>query len=89
MSQWMLGFVLGGVVVLVVAAILIAILVVARKIEKLAATLLEVAGGIESGTQPIWALGTANDTMENIVYTVRSVDRHVNGIADTLEGGGS
>jgi len=89
MSNWTLGFVLGGVVVLVVAGILIAILVVARKIETLAATLLEVAGGVESGTEPIGALGAVNATVENIVLTVRSVDRHVNGIAETLEGGGS
>jgi len=89
MSNWTLGFVLGGVVVLVVAAILITILLVARKIEKLAATLLEVAGGIESGTRPISALGAANETMEHIALTVRAVDRHVNKIADTLEGGAS
>lgn len=89
MSAWTLGFVLGGVVVLVVATLLIAILTVAKKIERLAATALEVAGGIESNTNPIGALGTANEIVESIVRRVRSVDQRVNRIADTLEGGGS
>ena len=89
MSNWTLGFVLGGVVVVVVAAVLIAILLVARKIAALAATALKVAAGIESATKPIWALGTANETVEGIARTVRSVDENVNGIADALEGGGS
>lgn len=89
MSYWTLGFTLGGVVVVVVAALLITILVVARRIESLATTALEVAGEIETGTKPIWALGTANGVVEDIVRTVRSVDGRVNVIADTLEGGGS
>ncbi len=89
MSPWTLGFVLGGVVVLVVAGVLIAILTVAKRIESLAATALEVAGGIESNTKPIHVLGAANQIFENIVRAVRSVDRRVNRIADTLEGGGS
>ena len=85
MSPWTLGFVLGAVVVVVVAALLITILLVARRIEALAATALEVAGDIETGTKPIWALGTANSIVENIVRTVRSVDENVNAIANTLE----
>ena len=87
MSGWTLGFVLGGVVVLVVAAILIAILVVARTIAKLGATALEVAGGVESATQPIWAVGVANETVEDIVRSVRSVEERVTRIADKLDGG--
>ena len=87
MSHWTLGLVLGGVVVVVVAALLVTILVVARQIETLAKTALAVAGDIESGTKPIWALGTANALVEDIVRTVRSVDGSVNTIADTLDGG--
>ena len=89
MSPWTIGFALGGVVVLVVAAILIAILLVARRIETLAATALEVAGGIVSATRPIGALGTANQTVAGIVRAVRSVDDRVQRIANTVEGGGA
>lgn len=89
MSPWTLGFVLGGVVVVVVAALLITILLVARKIESLAATALEVASDIETATLPIWALGTANSIVEDIVRAVRSVESRITSIADTLDGGAS
>jgi cell division protein FtsL len=85
-SYWNLGFVLGGVVVLVVAVLLVTLLAVARKIASLATTALEVAGDIERATQPIWAIGTANQTVESMAITVRSVDRRVNAIADKLGG---
>lgn len=88
MSAWNLGFALGGAVVVVVAALLIGILLVARKIAGLAATALAVASEIEKATTPIWAIGTANGTVEDIVRTVGSVDRRVSSLADVLEGKG-
>ena len=88
MSAWNLGFALGGAVVVVVAALLIGILLVARKIAALAATALAVAADIEKATAPIWAIGTANGTVEDIVRTVASVDRRVSSLADVLEGKG-
>lgn len=88
MSGFNLGFLLGGVVVVVVAVLLVTILVVARKIESLAATALEVAGTIESATQPIWSLGPANGIVEQIARAVRGVEEKVGAIADALTGGG-
>ena len=88
MSAWNLGFTLGGAVVVVVAALLIGILLVARKIAGLAAAALAVAADIEKATAPIWAIGTANGTVEDIVRTVASVDRRVSSLADVLEGKG-
>ena len=88
MSPWSLGFAIGAAVVVVVALLLIGILLVARKIAGLAATALAVAAEIEKGTTPIWAIGTANGTIEDIVRTVKSVDRHVASLADVLEGKG-
>ena len=88
MSAWSLGFTLGAAVVVVVAALLIGILLVARKIAGLAATALAVAAEIEKATNPIWAIGTANGTFEDIVRTVASVDRRVSSLADVLEGKG-
>lgn len=88
MSPWSLGFAIGAAVVVVVALLLIGILLVARKIAGLAATALAVAAEIEKATTPIWAIGTANGTIEDIVRTVKSVDRHVASLADVLEGKG-
>jgi len=87
-SPWSLGFAIGAAVVVVVALLLIGILLVARKIAGLAATALAVAAEIEKATTPIWAIGTANGTIEDIVRTVKSVDRHVASLADVLEGKG-
>ena len=81
---WTVGFLLGGVIVLVVAALLFAILLVARNIERLAGQALGVAGEIKTATRPVWALADANDIVEDIAGTVRSVEAQVTVIADEL-----
>ena len=88
--MWTLGFALGTAVVLVVAALLIAILLVARSIERLAGQALGVAGDIEKATRPIWVLGDANDIVEDIATAVRSIDAQVTTLANQLDpaGGG-
>jgi hypothetical protein len=81
---WTVGFVLGGVIVLVVAALLITILLVARNIEQLAKQALGVAGEIKTATRPIWALADVNDIVEDIAGIVRSIESQVTTIADDL-----
>ena len=81
---WTLGFILGGVIVVVVAALLITILLVARNIERLAGQALGVAGEIKTATRPIWSLADANDIVEDIAGTVRSIEAQVTTIADEL-----
>ena len=82
--EWTLGFILGGVIVVVVAALLITILLVARNIERLAGQALGVAGEIKTATQSIWSLADANDIVEDIAGTVRSIEAKVITIADQL-----
>jgi hypothetical protein len=82
--MWTLGFALGAAVVLVVAALLIAILLVARNIERLATQALGVAGDIVAATRPVWVLGDANDVVEEIATAVRSIDAQVTALADQL-----
>jgi hypothetical protein len=89
--MWTLGYVLGAAVVVVVAALLIAILLVARSIEQLAGQALAVAGEIRAATRPIWAVAEANEVIEDIAATARSIESQVAAIADGLapaEGGG-
>ena len=81
---WTVGFMMGGVVVVVVAALLITILLVARNIERLAGQALSVAVEIKTATRPIWSLADANDLLEDIAGTVRSVEAQVTAIADEL-----
>jgi hypothetical protein len=81
---WTLGFTLGGLIVVVVAALLITILLVARNIERLAGRALGVAGEIKTATRPVWSLADANDLLEDIAGTVRSIESQVTAIADEL-----
>ena len=83
-DAWVLGYILGVLVVLVVAALLIAILLVARSIERLAGQALGVAGEIVTATRPVWTLGAANGIVEEISGTVRSIEARVTFIADEL-----
>ena len=81
---WAIGFILGGAIAVVVAALLITILLVARNIERLAGQALDVAGEIKTATQSIWSLADANDIVEDIAGSVRSIDAQVTAIADAL-----
>jgi len=81
---WTVGFMTGGVVVVVVAALLITILLVARNIERLAGQALGVDGELKTATQSIWSLADANDIVEDIAGSVRSIDAQVTAIADAL-----
>jgi hypothetical protein len=87
--MWALGFALGAVVVVAVAALLIAILLVARNIERLAGRALGVAGEIEAATRPVWVLADANDLVEEIAGAARSIDAQVTALADHLDPGGA
>jgi hypothetical protein len=84
---WTVGFTLGGLIVVVVAALLITILLVARNIERLAGQALGVAGEIKTATRPIWLLADANDILEDIAGTVRSIEEQVTAIANELSPG--
>jgi hypothetical protein len=88
--MWLLGLAIGASVVLVVAALLIAILLIARNIERLAGQALSVADDIEAATRPVWVLGDANDIVEDLATAVRSIDTQVTVLASQLapEAGG-
>ena len=82
---WTYGFIIGGIVVLIVAVLLIGILLVARNIRRLAAEALLVAGEIETATKPIWAVPGANGIVKDIARAAQSLERRVKAIAGVLE----
>ena len=82
---WSFGFVLGGAIVLVVAILLIAILLVARNIRRLAGEALSVAGEIENATKPIWNIGAANGIVSEIAIMAKSIESRLKAIAAALE----
>ena len=82
---WSFGFVLGGAIVLVVAILLIAILLVARNIRRLAGEALSVAGEIENATKPIWNISAANGIVSEVAITAKSIESRLTAIAAALE----
>ncbi len=83
---WTIGFILSGVIVLVVALVLIVILLVARKIRRLGLEALSVAGEIEAATNSIWGIEGANNLVKDIARGAQSIEGRVKGIAGILGG---
>lgn len=81
---WILGYVLGAVVVVIVAVLLVTILLVARNIESLAGQALAVAGGIVAATKSIWLLPHANDIVGEIAGATSSIEARITAIANEL-----
>jgi hypothetical protein len=73
-----------GVIVLIAAALLIAILIVARSIRDHAQEALVAAERIADDTAVIWKLDESNHVAEEILATVESIEAHGGRIADAL-----
>jgi len=81
---WYWSLAVAGVVVLLAAALLIAILLVARRILGNARKALEAAEAIAEETKVIWALDETNRTAEEILATAESIEERGGHIAGTL-----
>jgi hypothetical protein len=86
MSYWTLGFLAGGVVVLVVALLLIGIIREASRILRTAAIASEVVGEIDVNTRSVWALRDTNAVAERILEGARAIDGNAAAIVDALSG---
>ena len=75
---------IAAAVVLIAAALLIAILMVARSILKHAGEALEAAEQIAADTAVIWKLDDTNHVAEEILTTVESIEAHGGKIVDAL-----
>lgn len=81
MSLWLLGFVAGAIVVLLVAALLFGILQQARRILKLARTASAVVAEIDANTRSVWALAETNRVAGEILDGARAIDDNAAAIA--------
>ena len=75
---------IGAVVVLLAAALLIAILLVARSILNHAGEALEAAESIAGDTRIIWALDDTNRIAGEILETTASIEAHGGAIVGAL-----
>lgn len=75
-NGWVVGYVIGVAVVLVVAALAITLIVQARKIGDQAEDILDALERSRDNTSPLWAVDTVNRSLRHIrdaAVTARSV----------------
>ncbi len=88
---WYWSLAVAGVVVLLAAALLMAIVLVARRILDNARQALEAAKAIAEDTQVIWDLDETNRTAEEILEAAESIEQRGGRIVEALQaptGGG-
>ena len=72
-ALWVIGSVLGIVVVALVAALLIAITLLARRIIEQAGAIIEALDGAQVNTAPLFDVASTNHALVGIVRDLRSV----------------
>jgi hypothetical protein len=80
-TNWTLGWVVGAVVILLVAVLLLAIIGFARKIDGVAKDLVTDLDAIAQSTEPLQAVGATN----NAVHTITSCLRKARGEAPAVD----
>ena len=83
-TSWAFWYAVGGAVVLVAALLLIAILLVARGIEKQASRALGAARRVEAATRPIWELDGALGTLEAIHHRGAAIREKTSALAGRI-----
>ena len=86
MSLWALGFLAGGIVVLVVAILLIGIIWQAKRILRLANAAALAVGEIDVNTRSIWALRDTNSVATGILEAGRAIDTNAAAIVNAVAG---
>jgi len=86
MSYWMLGFIAGGAVVVVVALLLIGIIYQALRILRTARVAADVVGQIDANTRSVWALRDTNKVAVQIVEGAQAIDSNAATIVRALSG---
>ena len=76
MTYWTAGFLVGIVVVLIVATLLIGILWQAKRILKLAKTASSVVAEIDANTRSVWALRDTNTVAGQILDGAEAIDKN-------------
>jgi len=76
MTLWTAGFLLGLVVVLVVAVLLLGILYQAHRILKLARTASAVVAEIDENTRSVWALSQTNEVAGQLLGGAQAIDQN-------------
>lgn len=84
LTIWTWSLIAGGVVILIVAALLVAIIVTARSIDKHAQDVWTVGKSIARNTVSIWMLDRTNQVAGEILRTAQSIDSTLKSLASSL-----
>jgi hypothetical protein len=85
-ATWRIWMAVAAVLVLVAAGLLIAIVMVARRILAEALRALSAAEAIRANTQAIWALQATNDVAARMLGTVENIAKKGGALAEALQG---
>ena len=86
MSLWLIGFIAALIVVLLVAALLIGILVEARRIRALALAASRLVQEIDANTRIVWALRDTNAVAGALLGGAASIDANAAAIVSAVSG---
>lgn len=81
---WFVWLGVAGVIVLAAAALLITIVVLARRIGALAATALAVVEEIEQNTKPIWQLNATNKVAKDLLAGAEAIEGNTGALVEAL-----
>lgn len=81
---WTWSLIAGGVVILIVAVLLIAIAVTARRIDKHAQDVWIVGKSIARNTASIWLLDRTNQVAGEILASGQAIDADLKSLAGSL-----
>ena len=84
MSLWMMGYLAGLAVVVIVAALLIGILWQAIRIRRLALAASELVREIEENTRSVWALRETHAIAGTILTGATAIDANAHAIIDAV-----
>ena len=87
MSLWLIGFIAGVAITLVVALLLIGILVEARRIRALAGAAAQIVQEIDANTREIWALRDTYGVAVALLGGAKAIDENAAAIVGAVSGG--
>lgn len=85
LQNWYFGLAVAGGIVLVVAALLLTLIAIARAILSNATRALTVANEIVANTRPIWELEQTNQVAVQLLEGAGALALHADQVADALE----
>jgi hypothetical protein len=84
MTYWTLGFLVGGLVVVVVAVLLFGIIQQATRIKAVARVAVELVDEIETNTRSVWALRDTNAVAMTILDGVQAIEANTGAIVEAV-----